>query len=191
MDRIVTNSTSTTQWKSLVTEASQTQNITLEEDLESYLVFLLMRFTESPNIVQKVMGMEYLESMHQYGTQRNVALRDIGDQCLLYSGLFPERARRKRVRVSYFINIGKSAYITLSQPERSNCIFTTLAREFVPLMDIMHAMREIHSNIPVLDPLLAEEVWSDTGSSHALQTLRQFTASNMPINYTNNCNKKH
>lgn len=190
MDRIVTNSTSTTQWKSLVTEASQAQNITLHEDLESYLVFLLMRFTESPNIAQKIIGMEYLETMHQFGTQRNVALRDIGDQCLLYSGLFPERARRKRVRVSYFINIGKSAYITLAQPGKNDCIFNSLAKEFVPLMDIMHSMREIHSNIPILDPIMAEEVWRDTGSNHALETLRKFTVSSIPINI-NSCNDSH
>jgi len=50
MDKIVTYSTSTTQWQTLVTEASQACSITLSEDLESYLVFLLMRFTDSPQI---------------------------------------------------------------------------------------------------------------------------------------------
>jgi len=108
MDKIVTNSTSTTQWQTLVTEASKICQISLSEDIESYLVFLLMRFTGSPQIAQNLMALEFLHSTNKYGTQRSQALRDVGDQCLLYSGLFPGQARRRRVRVSYYVNIGKS-----------------------------------------------------------------------------------
>ena len=191
MDKIVIDATSTTQWKSLVTEASQARSIALTEDLESYLVFLLMRFTESPEIAQKLLGLEFLEGMHQVGSQRHLALRNVGDQCLLYSGLFPERARRKRVRVSYFINIGKTAYHTLSHYDKNDSIFNVLAKQFVPLMDIMHAMRELETKIPALDPMLAAEVWQDTGSDHALHVLQQFTISNTLINGNDSTQQRH
>lgn len=180
-DKIVTNSTATTQWKSLVLEASQHRSITLTEELESYLVFLLMRFTEAPQIAHKVLGLEFLESLNRFGSTRSLALRDVGDQCLLVSGLFPERARRRRVRVGYFVEIGRTAYSSLATYDVKNELFATLAQQFVPLMDILQAMREVDTHVPTLDPIMAQEIWHDTGSDHALQTLRQFTMSTAPI----------
>lgn len=177
MDKIVTNSTSTTQWQKLVIEAGQACNYSLSEELESYLVFLLMRFINSPQMAHKVMGIEFLTSINRTGSLRSIALRDVGDQCLLYSGLFPGRARRRRVRVSYYVNIGKSAYLSLAKScsNSESDLFTTLSDKFVHLMDILQSMREINSQATILDPLMAEEIWHDTGSDHALQILQSFT----------------
>ena len=77
------------QWQTLVAEASQACRPPLTEEIESYLVFLLMRFTDSPQIAHKLMAMEFLQGLTQFGTLRSQILRDVGDQCLLYSGLFP------------------------------------------------------------------------------------------------------
>lgn len=177
MDKIVTSYTSTSQWRNLVTEASQACQISLSEDIESYLVFLLMRFTGSPQIAQKIMAIEYFHSINSFGTRRSEALRDVGDQCLLYSGLFPGRARRRRVRVSYYVNLGKSAYQTIAKHGKfqDSSLFTALALQFVPLMDVLQSMREVNSREYLLDPLQAEELWSDTGSNHALLTLKTYT----------------
>lgn len=178
MDKIVTNSTSTTQWQTLVTEASQACHITLDENLESYLVFLLMRFTGKPQIAQKIMAIELLESINHPASQKSIALRDVGDQCLLYSGLFPGRARRRRVRVSYYVDIGKSAYLSLANLGRYTdmVLFGALAERFVCLMDVLHAMREVNNQLVCLDPVQAHEIWTDTGSKHALQTLKSYTS---------------
>lgn len=180
MDKIVANSTSTNQWRALVTEASRSCQISLCEDVESYLVFLLMRFTGSPQMAHKIMAMEFLHSINRLGSQKSQALRDVGDQCLLYSGLFPGRARRRRVRVSYYVNIGKSAYMSLANLGRytDTTLYSALAAQFVPLMDVLQSMREVNNKIASLDPIQAEEIWADTGSSHALQTLRTFTSGN-------------
>lgn len=182
MDKIVTNPTSTTQWQTLVTEASAACKIRLSEEIESYLVFLLMRFINHPQIAQKLMGLEFLHGINRIGSLRPLALRDVGDQCLLYSGLFPGRAQRRRVRVSYYVNIGKSAYLSLAEEVNfsSTDLFATLASDFVGLMDILQAMREINGQVMILDPILAEELWHDTGSNHALQTLKKYTT-NLPI----------
>ncbi len=181
MDKIVTNPTSTTQWQTLVTEASAACKICLSEEIESYLVFLLMRFVNHPQIAQKIMGQEFMHGINRVGSLRPLALRDVGDQCLLYSGLFPGRAQRRRVRVSYYVNIGKSAYLYLAETKFSSAdLFTTLASDFVGLMDILQAMREINGQPITLDPISAEELWHDTGSNHALQSLKKYTSS-MPI----------
>lgn len=177
MDKIVAASTSTNQWQNLVVEAGKSCNIVLSEELESYLVFLLMRFIDSPQMAHKVMGAEFLTSINRSGSLRPLALRDVGDQCLLYSGLFPGRAIRRRVRVSYYVNIGKSAYSSLANTGKfsDSGLFATLADKFVCLMDILQSMREINNPLPVLDPITAEEIWHDTGSDHALQSLQKFT----------------
>jgi hypothetical protein len=171
--------TSINQWQSLVTEASNACDIKLTEDIESYLVFLLMRFTGSPQLAQKIMATELLESVNQKASLRSITLRDVGDQCLLYSGLFPGRAHRRRVRLSYYVNIGKSAYLSLSNLDRftDTVLFASLAEQFVSLMDILCSMRETNSQIAALDPLQAHEIWSDTGSKHALQTLKKYNIS--------------
>lgn len=190
----MTKPTSITQWKDLVSDASNLCQIYLPEDLESYLVFLLMRFMTAEQIAKKSMGLELLTSANRSGALRSLALRDVGDQCLIYSGLFPARARRKLVRVSYYVNIGKSAYLLLAtNSKEQDCnLFTTLSNKFVYLMDILQAMREIDGGKTILDPLMAEELWHDTGSAHALHILKQFTVStNMPITYNQYLANKH
>lgn len=194
MDRLITNPSSTTQWQSLVTEASQICRVALTEELESYLVFLLMRFINSPQMTQKIMGIEFLTSISRSGSLRSLALRDVGDQCLLYSGLFPGRARRRLVRVSYYVNLGKSAYMSLANTSKfsDSGLYTTLSHKFVNLMDILQSMREINRENTILDPLMAEEIWHDTGSEHALHILQQFTVSTgIPINCIDQSIHKH
>lgn len=193
MDKLITNPTSVTQWQTLVNDASQVCQIALTEELESYLVFLLMRFTKAPQMAKKVMGVEYLTSINRQGSLRSLALRDVGDQCLLYSGLFPGRARRRAVRVSYYVNLGKSAYQYLAESTKftDNTLYALLSEKFVNLMDILQATREINQRNTILDPLLAEEIWHDTGSEHALHTLRQFTICTHPINVTIESKHKH
>lgn len=192
MERIITHPTSITQWQTLVNDASQLCNMSLTEELESYLVFLLMRFVNVPQMAKKVMAIEFLTSINRQGSLRNIALRDVGDQCLLYSGLFPGRARKRLVRVSYYVNIGKTAYQSLADYSQSDShLFTHLSNNFVNLMDILHATREINQQVSVLDPLLAQEIWQDTGSTHALQTLQQFTISTTPIILDNKDSNKH
>lgn len=178
MDKIFAAPTSTTQWQNLVIEASRACNITLPEQLESYLVFLLMRFITTPQMAHNVMGLEFLNSISYSGALRPIALRDVGDQCLLYSGLFPGRARRRRVRVSYYVNLGKSAYFSLAHNSKfsDSELFANLSDKFVLLMDTLQAMREINNQSQTLDAITAEELWHDTGSEHALQVLQQFTS---------------
>ncbi len=140
------------------------------------------------------MGVEFLTSVSRTGSLRSIALRDVGDQCLLYSGLFPGRARRRSVRVGYYVNIGKSAYQSLSACSKysDSTLFALLSDKFVHLMDILQATREINQINHALDPLLAEEIWHDTGSEHALHILQQFTVqTGTPITIPHQSERKH
>ncbi len=163
----------TAQWNKLVLEAEEAIHVHLDEDLESYLVFLLMRFHSRPEIAKSVMALEYLEGLLASGRARWEQMRSVGDQCLLYSGFFPRRARKNRVTISYYIDLGRSAYRNLAEDDRSSFseTFTKLAIHFVELMDTLQAMRSLGTERPLLDPLTAAEVWQESGGQYARSTL--------------------
>ncbi len=177
MKTLITHPTDCAQWQALVAEAESVAACPLVEEMESYLVFLLMRFSRKPEIAGNILALEYLQGMLTRGHDQQGRLRDVGDQFLLYSGLFPQRAGHRHVRVSYFVDLGRSAYQQLSEVmSRSYAdLYAHLSRDFVALMDVLHAIRRLGGSVPCLPPLPAYELWNDTGSRQAYQTLRQTT----------------
>ena len=189
MNQIILQATATAQWHALITEASNKCAAKLSEDIESYLVFLLMRFINSPAIFNRIMALELLSSCQHGRAQQQHSLQAVGDCCLLFAGLFPGLARRRRVRISYYIKIGKTAYSILAGQDTGNYagLFAGLCEHFVKLMDTLQSMREINSAQRSLDLLQAAEVWHDTRSQQALRTLQQFTASTYIISSGEEC----
>lgn len=183
----------TAQWQKLVKEAEIENRIQLDEELESYLVFLLMRYTEKPEMAAKVMALEYLRGMQINGSHRQVQLRDVGDQCLLFCGLFPRRAERRRVRIGYYVDMGRSAYHSVSEASQKAMaiMFAHLSERFVELMDTLQAMRSLHSSKnELLDPLSAFELFSECGSQRARTILAKSTA-DTPMIIKSSSNLRH
>jgi len=177
MNTLVIHPTATAQWYSLIQEAEHACHAQLGEELQSYLVFLLMRYASASDLAATVIALDYLSTFETQGHLRQQQLREVGDKCLLYSGLFPGRAERQRVRISYYVAVGKSAYTILAHSLAGvkSQIFESLSYQFVLLMDVLQATRELDSAQPALQPLAAMELWSDTDSQHALATLSRYT----------------
>lgn len=175
MTKLLVDRQATAQWHDLVKEAQVFNGVSLDEELESYLVFLLMRYTGKPELAAKVMALDYLEGAQTMGSQRRDKMRDVGDQCLLYSGLFPKRAEKRRVRVSYYVDLGRTAYQNVAEATQAAMaeMFIHLAESFVALMDTLQAMRSMHNRMEVLDPIRAFELWQETGSQRARTILEQ------------------
>ncbi len=174
MSDLILGATITAQWQALIKEAETLNHKTLSEDLESYLVFLLIRFTEKPELAKSVLALEYLYSFDS-PTRQIIQLQDIGDKCLLLAGLFPERAERKRVKISYFIELGQGAYSSVANASKIELakLYNALCHSFVGLMDTLHAARELAGK--QLTPLQATSLWNDVKSEHALHILKQHT----------------
>lgn len=177
MDNLMLGPTSLAQWQGLVVHAQESAHCTLPHEQESYLVFLLMRFAVRADIAAKVLALDYLRSMQHTGRLRQDALQEVGDCCLLFAGLFPSRARRRRVSIGYFVDLGRSSYQQLAAclSAGSAPTFTGLAENFVRLMDVLQTMRA-GADQPV-DLLAAYEQWNETGSQVATRTLQQHTDS--------------
>lgn len=185
MTTLMTHPTATAQWHALVTEAESVAGCPLAVELESYLVFLLERFSRKPEIAGSIMALDWLNGMLADGRVKQGRLRDVGDQCLLYSGLFPQQAGHRLVKVSYFVDLGRSAYQQLSFGLVNSYaqLYAQLALDFVALMDVLFAIRRLGSPQPCLTPLPAYELWNETGSTLAYQTLRDYTdAIVIPVN---------
>jgi len=157
------------QWRDLVKEAMSYTGINLNEELESYLVFLLMRYMQETSLTSKVMALEYLRGLQSPSSERNERMRDVGDQCLLFSGLYPKQAERRQVKISYYVKLGRSAYSSLAGYTQSAIatMYSNLADSFVALMDTLLAMRCMNDATMKLEPIMAYELWQDTQSQQA------------------------
>jgi len=174
MEKLVLHPTETSQWYALVNEAQLACKLRLNEELESYLVFLLMRFSSQPDVTSSVLAIDFLSGVQAGGQNRHEKLRDVGDKSLLFSGLFPGLAEKKHVRISYFVDLGQSAYGTLSIEGSRNVarLFADLCQRFVPLMDVLQVMRDMSTDNPQILPLSAQELWHDTNSQYALSLFK-------------------
>ncbi len=135
MGQLILHPTDISQWHALVNEAQASTKLILPESTESYLVFLLMRFAQSPELVESVLAIDFFNSMQAVGSRQVELLREVGDKSLLLSGLFPGLAEKRHVQVQYFTDMGQAAYLTVSELEADegaalyqelSCQFTTL-----------------------------------------------------------------
>ena len=160
-------------WYETIHEAQKASAIFLEEEVESYLVFLMMRYTARPDVIQQIIASTFLKGLEMRFKQRETHLQEVGDVCLLLSGLFPAVAQKRLVNISYFVNIGQSAYGSISQS--TNDLYSLLAHQFVSLMDVLQSMRCYSEKHPDLLPLEAYELWSETGSKRAFSLIKEYT----------------
>ena len=89
------------QWFDLMRMAQAQSASYLREDVESYLVLLLMRFTERPELASVVLAEDYLHATQSSGRVQHEKMRDVADGCLLHAGFYPERSERKNVSPEY------------------------------------------------------------------------------------------
>lgn len=163
------------QWRELVNEAATSCDYQLEEDIESYLVFALIRFTQRADLADSVIALEYLNSLSDSGQKQFNKLREVGDKCLLFSGLYPQVYRRKTVDIGYYVNMGRSSYSQLghSLHKGFSRLYLKLSEYFVFLTDILHAMREL-SGVPVMSENEKYQFWLKFDSDYARKSLNTF-----------------
>ena len=164
---LILDTSEISQWHKLVEEAESDYGQHLDEAMQSYLVFTLMRFAKDQQLNANALALDYLGSHHLSKQLRNERLRDIGDQCLLVSGLYPQAALKRQVGVAYYVDLGRSAYHHISTVTQQGIaeLYQQLAESFVLLMDLLQTIRQYSS--PALEPIAALELWQRTGSRAA------------------------
>jgi len=168
---LIVNNDSHILWHETLRVAEDRCSVTLDRELEAYLVALLTRYTDKPEWTKRVYATALMEAMDRKPAERSILLQQVGDQCLLFSGLFPEAADRKQVKIRYFVEIGRSAYANISR--KASDLYGTLATRFVLLMDVLQSIRPETGMLP----LAAYEQWESLGSQRALKILQSYSTS--------------
>lgn len=166
---LVTNTSSLALWQEVIKNAEDRCAIALKEELEAYLIALLMRYVNKPELVKQVFANAFLEAMKLQHHLRKLSLQNVGDQCLLFAGLFPRLAERRHVKITYFVDIGRTAYSAVS--DHGNDLFGSLAMQFVLLMDVLQSIRHPSDMLP----LEAYTQWQELGSQRAYKVLQEYT----------------
>lgn len=164
------------QWRLLIGRAEALTGYVLDRGTEDYLIRLLIRVGTNPELIDGLLSLDRLVDPPA-GAARIGHLRAIGDQCLLFSGLFPHYATERSVRLGYFVSLGSTAYGNLRDlvGGEDGALYARLSDGFGPLVELLHAMREIVGDGTALTPLRAFELWIDTGSRRALGYIRSVT----------------
>ena len=176
MSDIILNPSDKAHWHALVNEAELSCDLQLPEEVESYMVFLLMRFVNQAEISGGTLAVDFLEGLNESGKKRQDMMQAVGDKCLLFSGFFPGNAKKRRVSITYFVSLGRTAYYELSRDEKNSesSLFCLLYQNFVSLMDLLQTIRE-STGAALMLPLEALELWQETGSQKAKEVLEQYS----------------
>jgi hypothetical protein len=144
MTAILTDAAPLALWTDLVREAEDAVGMRLDEELESYLVFLLIAHTRDVHLHGNAVALDYLLARAQSGTRLREDLRQVGDRCLLLAGLYPEQAEQRMVTVGYFLSLGSHAYDELAAALRAGMaeLYERLARAFARLARITLQVRQ-------------------------------------------------
>lgn len=144
MPELILESSAAATWQRVLQEAAERVQRPLDEDCESYLVLTLLHYLGRPELVRSVLALQFLDALTEEGRFRRESLRDVGDQCLLYAGLFPGQTRRRRVSTRYFIDLGRTAYREVAEgtPSALGGLYESLAGAFDDLARVLHALRD-------------------------------------------------
>jgi hypothetical protein len=80
-------------------------------------------------------------------------------------------AEKRRVKISYFISLGRGAYHSISK--QSDDVYARLSQQFVSIMDILQTIRR--NTQQDLLPLEAYDLWNEVGSQRALKVLKKYS----------------
>ena len=174
-------------WRALLTEAQHVARVYLAPGVEDYLLRLLYQAVGQAGDNIGTDAQALVERMARWRATATHELLAVGDESLIFAGLFPEQAIRKGIPITYFVQVGVNAYreFAATQREAAGITYTTLANQFVDLLDVLHTLRELQQDTPCIDPLNAYQLWHEVGSSHAWQVLRQFTSASPSLHPTN------
>jgi hypothetical protein len=124
----------------LIKEAEQSLTVTLEHNVEAYVVHLFAHFLDKPTINTEPLGIKLMASSQLPVTQRKHVLKAVGDECLLINAM--EWNRRRWPSDNYYAEIGCTAYMTRAYAQKPvEDVFDSLAVEFATATKVLRKCR--------------------------------------------------
>ncbi|HEX6997584.1 MAG TPA: hypothetical protein VF322_05535 [Gammaproteobacteria bacterium] len=175
-------------FKDAVADAMQRQNVRADDHTSFYVVNLLALFARSEALFDPVADRPSLRPLAAMladavwasdRDERNFALQRLGDVSLFIAGFFGDGFATKPVDVDYYVQMGGSAYDSLSGNLRGTvrgraygAVFAELAAKFQDFVDVLSDVRDQAQASHDVDVLRLYELWLRTRSNRAARLLR-------------------
>lgn len=188
-DRVVPVSNLLDYFRTSIEVVISDQGVEVEPHATHYVVNLLTLFSRSEELYDddgesfglKPLALMLADAADAPGaTERNHALRRIGDVALFVSGFFADGLADQAVDLDYYVHMGGSAYGSLSEEVRGTFrgqvfadTYSELADKFQVLVDVLNEVRDRERQESDTDLLRTYQVWRKTGSRRAEELLRQ------------------
>lgn len=182
--------------------AIDNQGVNVDPHAAHYVVNLLTLFSRSEDLYEdhgdsygiKPLALMMVDAADAPTVaERNDSLQRIGDVALFISGFFADSLAHRLVDLDYYINMGGSAYGSLSEEIRGTFrgralagVYKELARKFQIVVDLLNEVRDRAVQSSDIDLLRTYEVWLRTGSKRAADLLKQNGVIPMPHSLNRN-----
>ena len=125
----------------IIKRAENQLTVTLDDDVEAYLVQLFAHYMDKPNINTEPVCIKLLESTQKPIRLREKLLKEVGDECLLVHSM--EWGKRRWPSDTYYHDMGQTAYVTrafLKNPPEA--LYDDLAMDFDLVTKILRNCRQ-------------------------------------------------
>ncbi|MFQ5660677.1 MAG: hypothetical protein ACE5GZ_09630 [Gammaproteobacteria bacterium] len=156
----------TSNWYALLNRAQVASDCYFNKNVENYLVYVLACMSSGIDFVpgKGITGTDLIPVTKR--ESRLMSIRQIGEQSLVVTGLFPDYANRTGIPLLYLMEKGRSAYSELADACPNEFIYFYLGEHFVQVVDVLQKLGEICGDNHSIDLLQAYELWQETGSRH-------------------------
>lgn len=132
-------------WARSLSHALKTADLEIKPTTQIYLTQLINQYMYDVNLCDHTpIGIMWIEAQSQpNNAKRNI--QDIGDKCLIISSFFPMQAQNHNTNISYYIQIGRSAYgLIADHSHLDNTIFHELKDKFIPITQTIALIKYNH-----------------------------------------------
>lgn len=182
-------------------DAFYARKVKTEINVRDYLIEILEHYLDAQNLFEKnetdesgkrkpnTLAELYLTAANAEARQKIELLKKLGDKSLYISGFFGDSLQRKIVDLDYYVNMGGSAYNTLSKtvnrkdPLRD--VFETISKRFVDFVEVLTyiSQNSMVSNNQSL--LRLYDRYLQTGSTIAKEKLLEMGIVTLPTDQKN------
>ncbi len=187
--RLIAASDVKTFFHEAVVSAIANQQLETCDETVAYVVNLLTDFTRADHLYEwtqdgyalKPLAILYGEAVEaRTETDRQYALRRLGDVALFIAGLFAESLHRKPIDVGYYVSMGGTAYgflsesLCMSKTVSMSCeVFSELSKNFSGFVNVLEEIGDSTHIADDADVVRWYEQWARTGSKRAARILKQ------------------
>jgi len=176
---------SSSYFSEAVEAAWQERSLPPSPHLKSYITELLLHFLKSENLwsetvdgrkTREMLAVSLLKAQDLPPKGKIKTLKSLGDHSLYMSGLFPDFFQRKIIDVDYYVDIGKSAFSTLSDcvgEESFSSLYNKIAMTFEQLVDVLGVISQKSALTNTENILRMYDLYDKTSSARLEELLAE------------------